>query len=223
MCLFSSVCPLHNTWIICMTDSKPTWRLSWLRPILCRFKFSHNWVRAKRLYYLCLRGCEMQMSSLPNEGQEQLWVASRRQDCGPRGLCKTAWSKLNPSDYYFGCFQPIVTWRYEEFKTVRVVLTRSPTYDFFITRSAVFNRWWPGDIWEKKVRKKIHQSRNLCWVHVTIERNKKFMDWDVRFYHLRRSILKQRTTRLHMDNLHDRFKTNLAAFVTKAYSLPFQI
>ena len=98
---------------------------------------------------------EMQMSSLPNEGQAQRWVAWRRQDCGPRGLCKTAWSKLNPSDYYFGCFQPMVTWRYEEFKTVRVVLTTSPTYDFCITRSAVFNRWWLGDIWEKKSERRL--------------------------------------------------------------------
>ena len=104
---------------------------------------------------LCfLEKCRCQASG-PNEGQAQRWVAWRRQDCFPRGLCKTAWSKLNPSDYYFGCFQPMVTWRYEEFKTVRVVLTRSPTYDSFITRSAVFNRWWLGDIWEKKSERRL--------------------------------------------------------------------
>ena len=31
---------------------------------------------------------EMQMSSLPNDGRAQLWVAWRRQVCGPRWLCR---------------------------------------------------------------------------------------------------------------------------------------
>ena len=30
---FPMFAPQHNTWLICMTIWKPTWRLSWIRPI----------------------------------------------------------------------------------------------------------------------------------------------------------------------------------------------
>jgi len=57
---------------------------------------------------------EMQMSSLPNEGQARLWVAWWRQVCGPRWLCRR--TRLRILGYSQRIWESVKILRYYHFE-----------------------------------------------------------------------------------------------------------